>query len=264
VKGYRAGEFPAPADEVARLAAQAAAIAADEQAALAGLGLRDGRALDVGCGPGFFAGGLQRAQPGLKLLGVDIDPVVLPHARSILPVVRGDVAALPFAEESFELVYARLLLRHVSDPLGALRAMVRLARKGGWVAAIDGWDASLHLHPPPRGFEVVAAARARWFRERGCCGDIGRRLPELLSAAGLGQLRVTSLQIDAQRVGVAAFNQIVLGPFLQAAAQALPPGHAPLADARAAVSRWTDDPAARGSLTLFVAAGQREQADLEV
>jgi SAM-dependent methyltransferase len=212
--------------------------------------------LDVGCGPGFFAGGLQRARPGLRVVGVDVDPFVLPAALATLPVVRGDVAALPFAERVFDLVYARLFLRHVPRPGRSVRAMARLVRPGGCVAAIDASDASLWVVPRPPGFDAIAAARARWFRNRGCSGDVGHRLPGLMIKAGLRAVRVASLHVDTALIGPEAFAWIVLEPFLQAAADVLsdPPV---LADARQAVQQWTTHPAASGSITFFVAVGQR-------
>jgi SAM-dependent methyltransferase len=257
---YRAGAFAAPEGELARLAAQAALIAAEEHAALFSMGLPEaGRALDVGCGPGFFASGLRRARPGLSVVGVDADPYVLPEARGRVPVVRGDVAALPFASASFDLVVARLVLRHLVDPAASLAAMANLVRPEGWIAAIDASDASLHLDPLPDGFTAVAEGRARWFAQRRCSGDVGHELPALLIAARLRRVRVRTVAVDTGLLGTGAFAHIVLGPFLQAAAEALP-ADARIAAAAQAVARWSTDPAASGSITLFVAAGQRGRA----
>src|SRR4051812_21365775 len=75
---YRVGEFKAPEQEVSRLGQQAQLVAAREVEALVAVGFPGrGAAVEIGCGPGFFAENLRRGLPGLALYGLDIDPYVL-------------------------------------------------------------------------------------------------------------------------------------------------------------------------------------------
>jgi SAM-dependent methyltransferase len=255
---YRVAEFEAPDEEVARLAEQAQLIAQQERAALQAVGAPSaGVAVEIGCGPAFFAQALRDAFPALRLFGLDIDAYTLSQARARLPVVRGDAsAALPLAPGRFDLVYSRLFLRHLADPAASLRSMLALLKPGGLLAAIDSSDASLLLDPLPDDWAAIAAARAAWFTRRGCSADIGHRLPGLFVRAGVEGVRVQTVVVDSHTVGRAAFAQIALQPFLLAADPVLadPPR---LQAATAAVARWSADPSAYGAINLYVVGGRR-------
>src|SRR5699024_4436909 len=64
--------------------------------------------------------------------------------------VVGDVHALDFPDDTFDIVHAHQVLQHVSDPVLALREMKRVCKSGGFVAARDGdyagfvWFPELH------------------------------------------------------------------------------------------------------------------------
>jgi SAM-dependent methyltransferase len=255
MSSYQAGAFEEPQAEVARLARQALVIAAEERAALSAVGLPTrGIGIEVGCGPGFFADGLIKASPGLRIVGLEIDPFVLRDTRTRLPVVRADARALPFADGSFDFTYSRLFLRHVPDPLGILMGIAKLVKPWGIVAAIDSSDVSLLLDPMPADFAAVAAARHAWFESRGGSADMGHRMPRLFAEAGLAKVRVRTVMVDTATIGHEAFAKIVLVPFLQAAERVLDDRER-LAAATAAVQSWTEDANAYGVITLFVVAG---------
>ncbi|MGI8330845.1 class I SAM-dependent methyltransferase [Actinomadura scrupuli] len=50
---------------------------------------------------------------------------------------RGDAADLPYLDRSFTLTVTRFSLHHFSDPLGALREMVRVSRPGAGLIVAD-------------------------------------------------------------------------------------------------------------------------------
>jgi SAM-dependent methyltransferase len=250
---YRVGEL----DQVARLADQAHLFAREEQAALDAVGLpAEGRGVEVGCGPGFFAAGVAGARPGLTLFGLDVDPYVLREATTRLPVVRGDASALPFTAGGCDFLCARLFFRHVPDPQRVLAGMIPLVRPGGRLVAIDVSDASLLLDPLPADWSAVAAARREWFARRGCNADMGHHLPGLLLKSGLTDVRVRIVTMTTAVVGAATFSKTVLTPFVQAADSILadPPR---LAAARIAIDRWSLLPVSFGAITLFVVSGLR-------
>ena len=103
------------------------------------------RLLDVGCGPGTVTLDLAaRVAPG-ETVAVDRDAGVLTEARSLLDSREisgvefrtGDVYALAFEDESFDVVHAHQLLRHLTDPVAALAEMRRVLRAGGVLAVRD-------------------------------------------------------------------------------------------------------------------------------
>jgi SAM-dependent methyltransferase len=94
------------------------------------------RLLEVGCGMGTDL--LQFARGGAKVTGVDLTPRSIEISRQHLAVYgeRGDFAisdgeSLPFADESFDVVYSNGVLHHTPDTTGAVREVHRVVRSGG-------------------------------------------------------------------------------------------------------------------------------------
>lgn len=108
----------------------------------AALGIRSGRALDVGCGPGALTAQL------VGRLGVDAVTAVDPSesfvsaARTRFPDLRVEAAVaemLPFPDDTFDLVAAQLVVHFMTDPVAGLAEMSRVTVPGGVVAA-NVWD----------------------------------------------------------------------------------------------------------------------------
>ena len=94
------------------------------------------RLLEVGCGMGTDL--LQFARGGAKVTGVDLTPRSIEISRRHLEVYgeRGDFAItdgehLPFASESFDVVYSNGVLHHTPETAGAVREIHRVLRSGG-------------------------------------------------------------------------------------------------------------------------------------
>jgi SAM-dependent methyltransferase len=254
---YRVQDFGSPEAEIRRLAAQAKLPGADENEALAKVGLpTTGVGLEIGCGPGFFARNVLASRPGARVLGLDFDGRALSEAAKQLTVVRGAAETLPFSNSSFDFCYSRLVLRHVRDPHLVLAEQVRVVRPGGCVAAIDSSDSSLLLDPEPEGFAAIVSARQRWFSERGADANIGHRLPRLLRQAGLRDVQICTLVVTSAGIGVGPFAQVVIKSFLDAAEKASP-NDAQIESATAAAEEWGQSPHAFGAIFLLVAGGER-------
>ena len=106
-------------------------------------GLTDDSAiLDVGCGKGFMLKDFSLRLPGATLAGVDISSYAIDHAApDVADLVQvGDAAALPFAEDSFDLVIS-INTVHNLDREGCLRAFAEIQRvsRGNAFVMVDGW-----------------------------------------------------------------------------------------------------------------------------
>lgn len=102
-----------------------------------------------------------------------------------MEIIEADARHTGLAADSFDLVYARLLLVTIPDPADVVTEIVRLMKPGGW-ATDEGADATTHVcypsHPAwDRLVDVFVAA----FRQDGADPQIGRRVPELLWQGGL-------------------------------------------------------------------------------
>ena len=94
------------------------------------------RLLEVGCGMGTDL--LQFARGGARVTGVDLTPRSIETSRKHLQLYgqSGDFAitdaeTLPFADESFDVVYSNGVLHHTPDTAGAVREIHRVLRPGG-------------------------------------------------------------------------------------------------------------------------------------
>jgi SAM-dependent methyltransferase len=98
----------------------------------------DARMLDAGCGTGGLILHLRQKWPAARLSGVDVMPVACELAqRRCGPEVeirQGDVAALPFADGSFDVVVSSDLLCQIENHTEAMAEFFRVLRPGGLVA----------------------------------------------------------------------------------------------------------------------------------
>ncbi len=124
-------------------------------------GVRAGQdVLDVACGTGIVTRrAADRVGPTGHVTGMDLNPAMLAVAsrlRPDLPWRQGDVAALPFADESFDVVTCQSAAMFFPDLVGALREMGRVTRPGG-VVAVQVFD--LREDQPAYGPWIAMVAR---------------------------------------------------------------------------------------------------------
>jgi SAM-dependent methyltransferase len=137
------------ADQFTRQAADfAAAPALHNQAALdllveAARPLATDVSVDVACGPGSVV--VAFARHVRQAAGLDATEAMLEEARKLadresvgnVAWHHGDVYALPFADDAFDIVTSRFAFHHLQEPARAFAEMVRVARPGGRVVLCD-------------------------------------------------------------------------------------------------------------------------------
>lgn len=99
------------------------------------------RVLDAGCGEGSGADVLSRAGAE-EVVGVDVAPDAVSTAMerfgSVATFTLGDLAALPFDSESFDVAVVFEVIEHVGDRSRALEELRRVLRPDGMLLASTG------------------------------------------------------------------------------------------------------------------------------
>ena len=91
-------------------------------------GVKGKQILDVGCGPGILTRPLAQDN---RIVGLDLSFEMLRLAQSELKPVRGEGAALPFQDNSFDIVLAIEILQHTTNPAIFLKEILRVVRPQG-------------------------------------------------------------------------------------------------------------------------------------
>src|SRR5246127_1513324 len=118
--------------------------------------------LDVGCGMGRFAEVATRW--GARVVGIDLSAAAEVAAKNLADrdfvALQADVFSLPFAPESFDLIYSIGVLHHTPDCEAAVKALEKYLKPGGllvvwlysgykkWYRFSDFWRRYTHKMKP--------------------------------------------------------------------------------------------------------------------
>lgn len=176
------------------------------------LGLKPGdEILDLGCGPGLWASLLaEKVKPNGRVVGLDCDTDLISYATEnlakepladIIEFQEGDFYAVPFGDESFDLVFFSNCFAYVTDPLKVLQEQKRVTKKGGRIAAKDFDGAVIIFHPiEPQLSLRVMSATAQALKEKPpnplFDNFAGRKMYGLFLKVGLKNVYTTTYAIQ--------------------------------------------------------------------
>lgn len=178
------------------------------------------KVLEVGCGVGAQTVHLVASSPGAIITAVDVSARSLATARArvgeAVTWCQADLFALPFPDNEFDHLFVCFVLEHLTDPVGALRALHRVLRPGGTLTVIEGDHGSAYFHPnsanAQRAIDCLVTLQP---------GDalIGRRLHPLLTAAGYPDVTVTPRAVyadDSRPAMVEGFTRNTFAAMIEA------------------------------------------------
>lgn len=163
---------------------------------------RDGASLlDVGCGTGDDVRALATmVGTSGRVVGTDVSEAMIAEARARsagtnLPVEfrTCDAHELDLPDASFDGVKVERVLQHVEKPRRVLEEMIRVARPGARIVAIEpDWD-TLVVDAPDRSL----SRRILTFRSDNAShtGPIGRQLAPLFTECGLAEVQAQGVNL---------------------------------------------------------------------
>ncbi len=183
-----------------------------ERELLERLGLAGGMTvLDAGCGPGFLAETLLQLLPNSQIVAVDLDPDMtsLLRARVQSPrlmVVDAAAPCIDLPDECVDFAIARFLFQHLAGPGLAVSELHRLLRRDGRLAVVDVDDSlAAILDPAFPSFSVLGQKVAQLQSWRAGDRTVGRKLWRLLREASFEDLRLDTIAIHTDELGIEPF-----------------------------------------------------------
>ena len=162
--------------------------------------------LEVGSGLGILAG--EVALVARRVVGIEYSAEQLANvsvSRDNLEFIRGDAHSLPFADDTFDAVYSRYLLEHVSRPTTVLREMRRALKPGGRICVQENDIAVFQLWPDCPTWKKLWAKFGELQTMLGGDGYIGRKLYQYFIEAGFSSVEL-SLQPELHYAGMPTFE----------------------------------------------------------
>ena len=152
---------------------------------LEGHDIRGKAVLDIGCGAGGIDVALVQTHGAGYVTGIDVEDSVLSHARNLVAdkgltdhvgLVKVAPGPLPFPPGTFDVVFSKDSIVHISDKHALMAEVARVLKPGGWFLASD-WLI---------GVEVISPQMAAYIAAEGL--DFGMATParyrDAMQAAG--------------------------------------------------------------------------------
>jgi len=158
------------------------------------------RVLDVGCGPGALTEVLVKRLGVSGVSAVDPSEAYVAAARARLPGVdvrRASAEDLPYAEDTFDVALAQLVVHFMSDPVAGLREMARVTKAAGVVAACV-WDNAGGAGPLSPLWRAAHDLDPAISDESGAAGAREGHLAELAREAGLERVQSSRLTVEVR------------------------------------------------------------------
>jgi len=152
--------------------------------------------LSVGCGPGVFLREIAENHPEIEVVGVDLSARRVRDADQRLRglsnarACQGDAMDLPFAANTFDLVFCRFLMEYLPDKPLAVREMARVCKPGGKILLQD-LDGQLLWHFPEHAdLQHTTELVVNHLASTGFDPFVGRKLFSLCVGESLGEIGV--------------------------------------------------------------------------
>ncbi|MFF7255028.1 methyltransferase domain-containing protein [Streptomyces microflavus] len=218
------------------------------------------RCLELGAGAGSMAYWLADTAPEGSVVAVDTDTGYLdPDRAGNLTVRKADITSATFAPGSFDLILARAVLEHLTDPDAMLDRALSWLAPGGWLVVEDFYFLPTADAPTAVGRSLLEAYVTQ-MREHGADLSWGRRLPAALARAGLTSV---ATRVTPAGPGQSAVDDELIALRMRQEGHTLVDGGQVTAGELDTFLGLLGTPEGRDLTTLLVSAWGRQPADPE-
>lgn len=174
--------------------------------------------LDLGAGTGFLLPHLRKRYPKARIVALDLSQKCLKEARKKLPrffsrtdFVVGDADALPFAEQSFDMVISNMMLPWSPDCEITFQSIFRvLKREGLFMFTSLGVDTLKELRNSAKGMDDHVHVNT--FYDMHDLGDLLLRVGFFDPVVDMERLTLTYKDLDGLFADLKATGSHVLNP----------------------------------------------------
>jgi SAM-dependent methyltransferase len=156
--------------------------------------------LDCGCGPGTITVGLANAVAPALAVGIDLSGASFYRGDALanrlgicnITFAVADVYELPFCTSRFDVVFARNVFQHLTQPLRAANELRRVLKPNGILAlSDDDWDSLVFTPSSPILRQSIVLFRKLW-RHRFGKPTFARHHRRLLRDCGFQRVEATA------------------------------------------------------------------------
>ncbi len=170
--------------------------------------------LELGSGPGFVTEKLVQEFPNSSIVCVERDTKLIEFARQHcrkhkqVKYQNIPVEEVRTIDKPFDVVVARLVVEHLTNPLEMFHLFNKLLRKNGILIVTDN-DFGIHTitHPESPSLRDFFSAYCKAREDEGGSPKIGRTLPLLFKKSKFNNINMTTLTAHNQLQGDAVFLQ---------------------------------------------------------
>jgi len=157
------------------------------------------RVLEAGCGVGSQTKIIAPKNPSCHFTSIDISETSLDKAKKLIKSLninnvefqQGNIFDLKFKDEFFDHIFVCFVIEHLSNPVNALKSLMRLLKKGGTITVIEGDHGSAYFYPDSRFAQKAINCQIELQAMHGGNALIGREIYPILKKAGFSRCSVS-------------------------------------------------------------------------
>lgn len=149
--------------------------------------------LDCGCGPGSISLDFATLLPKGRVTGMDIEASQIQEAEVLkgergvtnATFIQGNITALPFKDHTFDVSFTNAVLWTLSDPIPALKELIRVTKPGGLIACREPSAEGILFYPESSIIRKSLELQCKGQAALKCDRNLGKKLATHFSSLEL-------------------------------------------------------------------------------